>query len=263
MPGDREAAIPTGDDKATRSRSVSVKPGREPARPASNSTDIANFLTAARMIVPLPGAGRLIFALDATMSRQPAWDTACALQGGMFEEAAKAGGLSVQLVYFRGLGECRSSKFVRDARALGDIMSRIDCRGGHTQIARVLRHAANEAREKPVSALVFIGDAMEENPDELCALAGELALRKVPAFVFQEGHDPRAGAVFAEIARITGGAHLPFDRTSAGRLAELLKAIAAFASGGLPALEKSSGAGARLLLSHMGGRSGNGGGRRS
>ena len=242
-----------GNDERLKPQSVPVRTGGAAVPARSATSEIANFLTAARMVVPRPGAGRLIFALDATMSRQPAWDTACTLQAGMFEEAAKVGGLSVQLVYFRGLGECRSSRFVRDARALGDMMSRIDCRGGHTQIGRVLRHAATEAREASVNALVFIGDAMEENPDELCALAGELALRKVPVFIFQEGHDPAARAVFAEVARITGGALLPFDRSAPASLADLLKAIAAFATGGLPALEKRGGAGARLLLTHMGG----------
>jgi len=38
------------------------------------------------------GRGRLIFALDATASRQPTWDTACELQADMFREVATAGG---------------------------------------------------------------------------------------------------------------------------------------------------------------------------
>jgi hypothetical protein len=43
--------------------------------------------------------GRLIFTLDATASRESTWDMAAQLQASMFEEAAKAGGLDVQLVY--------------------------------------------------------------------------------------------------------------------------------------------------------------------
>ena len=62
-------------------------------------------------------AGRLIFALDATMSRQPTWDIACKLQGEMFETARALGGLDVQLVYFRGFGECRASRLVARGRA--------------------------------------------------------------------------------------------------------------------------------------------------
>ena len=139
--------------------------------------------------------GRLIFALDATMSRQPIWDTACRLQADMFREAAAIGGLDVQLVYYRGLAECRASRWVSQAERLAELMARIDCRGGHTQIGKVLAHAARETERRKVQALVFVGDAMEEKLDDLCQAAGELGLLGVPAFMFQEGGDAdrRAG----------------------------------------------------------------------
>ena len=107
--------------------------------------------------------GRLIFALDATMSRQPTWDTACRLQAEMFREAAAIGGLDVQLVYFRGLNECRASRWVSDGAGLGDLMGRIHCVGGHTQIRKVLEpRARRDATRAKVAALVYVGDAMEE-----------------------------------------------------------------------------------------------------
>jgi hypothetical protein len=69
-----------------------------------------------------PGTrGRLIFALDATRSRQPTWDIACQLQAEMFQEVAAIGGLDVQLVYYRGMRECTASRWVSDGRALADI----------------------------------------------------------------------------------------------------------------------------------------------
>ena len=128
------------------------------------------------------------------MSRQPTWDLAQSLQAKMFEGAASLGGLDVQLVYFRGLNECRASNFVSGGQGLAQLMSRIDVRGGSTQIRRVLAHARDEAKRAKVGALVFIGDAMEENPDTLASLAGELALLGVKAFMFQEGQDPAAEA---------------------------------------------------------------------
>ena len=73
-------------------------------------------------------------------------------------------------------------------------MAQIDCRGGHTQIGKVLAHARRENEAKKVQALVFVGDAMEEPIDDLCAAAGELGLLGVPAFVFQEGGDRGRGA---------------------------------------------------------------------
>ena len=185
----------------------------------------------------VPGQrGRLIFALDATMSRQPLWDTACKLQADMFREAAAIGGLEVQLVYFRGLAECRASRWVSDARQLAALMEKIDCRGGHTQIGKVLAHTRRETEQRKVQALVMVGDAMEEPIDDLCAVAGALGLLGVPAFVFQEGYDPIAERAFREIARLSKGAYSRFDPGAAHQLAELLRAVAAYAAGGMKAL---------------------------
>jgi len=225
----------------------------EPAK-ASPRAEIDAFIKRARTLAPPtePGVrGRLIFALDATMSRQPTWDIACELQGEMFDAAAAVGGLSVQLAYFRGIGESRASPFVANARALRNLMVKIDCRGGNTQIRKVLAHVRREAEKRPVAALVYIGDAMEENPDQLCQLAGEIGLLGVRAFMFHEGRDQVAERTFREIAKLTGGAYLPFNSASASELRSLLAAVATYAAGGLKALEKSKGAGAQLLLPQL------------
>ena len=219
------------------------------------SEDVAAFVETARRspAASASGRGRLIFALDATMSRQPTWDLAQSLQAKMFEAAARLGGLEVQLVYFRGLAECRASKFVTGGEGLAQLMSRISVRSGETQIRRVLAHALSETKTAKVSALVFIGDAMEENLDQLAALAGELALHGVKAFMFQEGRDPIARRAFEEIARLTGGAYSAFDAGASARLEALLRAAAAYAAGGHAALLKAADAdpAARLLLSQM------------
>jgi hypothetical protein len=208
--------------------------------------------------VPAPARrgtrGRLIFALDATMSRQPTWDLAQSLQGRMFTTAAQLGGLDVQLVYFRGFDECKASRFVSGGAGLAGLMAKIACRGGRTQIGKVLRHAADEARRAPVGAMVYVGDAMEEGIDALCATAGEIGLLGVKAFMFHEGADTRAGTTFREIARLTGGAYAAFDASAPDRLAGLLAAAAAYAAGGRSGLEtmaRGDDGAARLLLSQM------------
>jgi hypothetical protein len=236
--------------------------GRAPAAPAGRAVpagraEVEAFLTRARTLAPPvePGTrGRLIFALDATMSRQPTWDQACRLQADMFREAAATGGIDIQLLYYRGLKECRASRFVSDARVLGSLMEKIDCRGGNTQIGRVLGHARQETKVRKVQALVFVGDAMEEAIDDLCASAGELGLLTVPAFMFQEGDDPIAEQAFREIARLTRGAYCRFDPGAAHELGELLRAAAAYAAGGVKALADLSqrqGAGAVRLLRQL------------
>jgi hypothetical protein len=221
----------------------------------NGSEDVTAFVETARR-TPAPSQatrGRLIFALDATMSRQPTWDLAQVLQAKMFHAAARLGGLDVQLVYYRGLNECRASKFVSGGQGLAELMSRIEVRGGETQIRKVLAHARDEAKRAKVGALVFVGDAMEENPDVLAALAGELALQGVKAFMFQEGQDPAARRTFGEIARLTGGAYSAFDDGASARLEALLRAAAAYAAGGHAALARAAETDptARLLLSQM------------
>jgi hypothetical protein len=236
-------------------------PTRRPERtdPAQTSSrpEIDAFIHRARTLAPAPDAGkrgRLIFALDATMSRQPTWDTACKLQGEMFRETAAVGGLDVQLAYFRGLNECRVSRWVSDGAGLGDLMGRISCQGGHTQIRKILSHARAEHAKGKVAALVYVGDAMEEPIDDLAASAGELGLLCVPAFVFQEGHDQIAEQAFRETARLTRGAYCRFDLSAAHELAELLRAAAVYAAGGVKALADLSAkrsAGAQKLLAQM------------
>jgi hypothetical protein len=198
--------------------------------------------------------GRLIFALDATMSRQPTWDTACRLQADMFREATAAGGLDIQLLYYRGLAECKASPWIAQSERLGALMSRIDCRGGHTQIAKVLAHARRENDRAKVGALVFVGDAMEESLDDLCAGAGDLGLRNVPAFMFQEGYEPVCEQAFREIARLSRGAYCRFAPGAAHELGELLRAAAAYAAGGMKALadlKQRHSAGAVRLLEQL------------
>lgn len=209
---------------------------RLPAR--STSAEVAEFL---RRAAATPAAaapcGRLIFALDATASRQPTWDRACRLQGDMFAVAAELGGLALQLVWYRGYGEFGAEPWLTDTAELRRRMTAVQCRGGLTQVHRVLEHAVLESRAYRLNALVVIGDCLEEALDPICHQAGQLGLLGVPVFVFQEGSDPDAARGFREIARLTRGAYCAFDAGSAQQLRELLRAVAVYAAGGRLALE--------------------------
>lgn len=204
------------------------------------SSEVDAFLERVAM-TPAPrtegGRGRLIFAMDATASRAPSWDNACHIQGQMFEETDALGGLEVQLVFYRGFNECKSSPWLSDSNALVRRMARVHCVGGHTQIGKVLKHALKETKRHKVNALVFVGDCMEEDVDFLCHHAGELGLLGVPVFIFHEGADPVATLAFQQIARLSNGAYCRFDMGSAEQLRALLSAVAVFAVGGRRALE--------------------------
>jgi len=209
------------------------------ARGSADQSEIEAFLEKVRT-TPAPrrggGRGRLVFALDATASREPTWDRACHLQAEMFDATAEIGGLDVQLVFYRGFRECKASPWVADSRALRDRMTTVRCLGGQTQIGRVLKHALNETGRRKVDAVVFVGDCFEEDIDRVCSTAGELGLAGVPVFLFHEGGDPVARRAFEQIARLTGGAYCPFDAASARHLKDLLGAVAVFAAGGYKAL---------------------------
>jgi hypothetical protein len=193
---------------------------------------------AATSVTKTPGrAGRLMFAMDATASRQPTWDQACHIQGQMFAQTQTLGGLLIQLCYYRGYGEFHHTPWLSRSSDLLQQMTAVFCRAGHTQIGKVLGHAAKESRLQKLDALVFVGDCVEENVDRLCQLAGELGILGVPTFVFQEGRDPAAERAFQAIAKLTKGAHCPFDANSAHQLRDLLSAVAVYAAGGRTALQ--------------------------
>jgi hypothetical protein len=195
-----------------------------------------------------PVLARLMFVIDATMSRQETWDRAAHLQSQMFSTVAALGGLSVQLVFYRGFNECVASRWVSDAKTLAATMSGVSCLGGHTQIRRTLLHAGKEHARNKIGALILISDACEEEPADLYSAARELG---APCFMFQEGKDEEVAKVYQEIARITKGAYCSFDEGSAQRLADLLKAVAAFAVGGVQALTDQNSEAARLLLTQV------------
>ncbi len=207
-----------------------------------SSEDVSAFLS---KVASIPrsaksGGGRIIFALDATASRQPTWDQASHIQAEMFKETERLGGLEVQLLFYRGYGECKASKWLTDTKTLLRHMTGVTCLAGRTQLRRVLDHAAKEARVRKVDALIFVGDAMEEDIDALGHKAGELGLLGLPCFMFHEGQDPISWNAFQQIARLSGGACCRFDPSAARQLRDLLAAVAVYAAGGRAALSDFS-----------------------
>ena len=195
---------------------------------------------------------KLIFALDATASREPTWATAKKLHRDLFTASIENTNLAIQLCYYRGLSDFHYSPWLTNAAELLAHMDDVVCLGGPTQLERVLRHyLAQRSGLAPVKALVFVGDAVEESNDTLAALAGECGLYKLPLFIFQEGQDPLAASAFAMLARRSGGVYASFDHTSADRLRELLGAVVRFTTGGMKALAQSGRESDKLLLEQL------------
>jgi len=128
------------------------------------------------------------------------------------------------------------------------MMGRVTCESGHTKYGKALAHVRKEHEQQKINAVVMVGDAMEEIAQQLYDAAAGLG---VPLFCFQEGDLPEVTETFKEIARLTNGAYARFDPGSAKLLGELLRAVAAFATGGLTALADLRTGSARKLLEQM------------
>lgn len=244
-----QAAVPA--DNHSSSETVQSKAAKQFLAQARETTN-------QRSAQPPAGHARLIFAMDATASRQPTWDRAMQLQAEMFKATALLGGLNVQLCYFRGYNEFTASPWLQGAEDLEAKMRLVSCLGGYTQIEKVMQHALTHQNRQPVRAVVFVGDAVEEDVDQLCHLASKLGQQALPMYIFQEGNDPFASQAFSQLAQCSKGVHLQLTQGSAQALASLLGAVAAWAAGGAPALnryvadQQTAGKGSLLLtqLSH-------------
>ena len=181
--------------------------------------------------------GRLIFGMDATASRQPIWDRAASIQAEMFEVTADLGSLDVQLAFYRGFQEFKVSQWTSQPKELSRLMTSVSCLAGTTQLGKMLKHARNQALRQKINALVFVGDAFEEDVDDVGCVAGELGILGLPIFMFHEGDCPLAGFAFQQIAKLSGGGYCRFDGTSGNILRRLLNAVAVYAVGGRMALE--------------------------
>ena len=133
-------------------------------------------------------------------------------------------------------------------------MTGVFCLAGQTKIGRVLQHAVKRDREEARRRAGVRRRLLRGELDEVGQPAGQLGMLGVPAFLFQEGHNPDAERAFRHIAKLTNGAHCRFNSSSPQQLRELLGAVAAYAAGGrraLADLSRRSGAQVRLLASQV------------
>ncbi len=184
-------------------------------------------------------AGKLIFGLDLTGSREAGLKQARLATAAMFDAIRAFGKVEMKLVYYRGINECRESQWCSDADVLCRSMLKLACERGSTQIAKLLRLALGQTEK--LSAVVFVGDHCEENLEEMHALAAMLRDKQIPLFVFHEcaDHDEwslRAKPVFRRMAEISGGVYVEFKPDSGEVLKELLPTIAAFSAAGIDGL---------------------------
>ena len=137
-------------DRSDRAPAPTAAASRHQAPAASARAEIDSFLDRVKALGPAvePGQrGRLIFALDATMSRQPTWDQRLPAAGRHVPRSrGRRRPRYPARLLSRPCGMPRSP-WVAEPERLGALMSRIDCRGGHTQIGKVLAPRAARKRQ--------------------------------------------------------------------------------------------------------------------
>jgi hypothetical protein len=203
-----------------------------------------------------PSRPRLIFGVDATASREPAWATARQVTDALVR--ALPGELDVALAVHGGSRLHTFTEFTANPGHLRDRAAGVACISGHTRMLPILSRAL---AEKNVRVVVYIGDVFEESPSRGRRLADDMGKRGIRLIVLHDVADwtaRRDAELFLDLARRTGGCVLPFDASAAARLRELLAAVAVYAVGGTALLREKEAAlpGATLLLRHLDGRSG-------
>lgn len=197
------------------------------------------------------GGGRLVFGFDATASRSGSWPAAQRLQDSLL--GALPGQLDVALTVHSGGKLERFTRFTSDPGKLRDMAAGVVCKSGGTRLLDMLGKVNALGN---VDVVLYVGDLFEESSSDASRIAAKLASRKTRVIILQEGRDPCARGVFAEIADATGGALLPFDISSVARVKELtalVQAVAVLAVGDVDALKLAAPAmpAATLLLGHI------------
>jgi len=180
----------------------------------------------------------IIFAVDATASREHFWSETIKIQDKMFSTAQKAGAnLHAQLVSYSGEtfdGEIHRTPWHNDAHALSDHLRSVRCAPSQTQIEKVFRHALNECCKRDVHALILVGDSYEENVPTLVRLASQINQKGIKLFMF---HDTKTTCtaedtltVFKKIAKAAEGFYVPFNVGDLAVLGDYLKVVGALAT---------------------------------
>lgn len=197
---------------------------------------------------------RLVFAVDATASREPAWAAARQVTDALV--SALPGALDVALAVHGGARVHTFTAFTNDANRLRDRAAGVACQAGSTRLLPIL---SASLRQPGVRVVVYIGDVFEESISQGRRMADAMGANATKLIVLHDTADPAArrdAEVFWDLAKRTGGCVLPFDASAPGRLRDLLSAVAVFAVGGEKLLRARQAdlPGAVALLEHLGGR---------
>jgi hypothetical protein len=193
----------------------------------------------------------LVFAVDATASREPAWAAARQVTDALVK--ALPGALDVALAVHGGSRVHTFTAFTSDANTLRDRAAGVACQAGVTRLLPIL---SASLKQPGVRVVIYVGDVFEESVIQGRRLADAMGAQGTRLIVLHDTADPAArrdADVFWDFAKRTGGCVLPFDASASGRLRDLLSAVAVYAVGGEKLLRERRHdlPGAIALLEHL------------
>jgi hypothetical protein len=200
---------------------------------------------------------RVIIAL-ANHGRSPGWDRAKVLERQMFDAAAGSG-LEMKFAFYgpddaAGVRRCRITKrWITDPDDMGGVMDRAECGCGcYVNVRDVLAQAVKEAEDRPLRAVIIVGDAFHDDLDgldEAAISANRLWRAGTQVFLIQLGDEPITASKLKYLKRVSGATYFPFDLSKQERqFTEMWTAMSTFAAGGEQAVKTRGGQAATLLL---------------
>jgi len=208
----------------------------------------------------VPGNPRVLLVL-ANHGRSPGWNRAKVLQSQMFDAAA-GNGLEMKFAFYGpddagGVRRCRiTTRWITDPDDMVRVMDRAECNCGcYVYIRDALGQAVKENEDRPMRAMIIVGDAFHDDPDgldEAAISANRLRRAGTRLFLIQQGDDPITARGLQYLAKVSGGAYFRFDpRTQEQQFSEMWEAISAYAAGGEEAVKATGGHAATRVLEHL------------
>jgi hypothetical protein len=206
------------------------------------------------------GTPRVLLAL-ANHGRSPGWERAKTLMRQMFEAAAGSG-LEMKFAFYgrdddQGVRQCRiTTRWIANPDDMASIMDRAECNCGcYVNIRSVLQQAVQENTDRPMRAVIIVGDAFHDNEDSLAEAAlaiNQLRRQGTRVFLIQQGDEPVTTRKLQHLHRVTSASYFKFDpQTQRRQFAEMLEMVSAYAAGGEQAVKAIGGQAANLLLEHF------------
>jgi hypothetical protein len=208
---------------------------------------------------PTPeGPPRVLLAV-ANHARSPGWQRTKVLQREMYDAAN--GTMQMKFACYgddneHGLRKYRiTTNWITDADSMDGLMDRSRCSCGcFVNIRSALEQAVKENTERPMRAVIIVGDSFhddQESLDEAALAANELRRQGTKVFLIQQGANPDTARRLQFLARVTGAAYFKFGEEQDQQYAELLNVVSAYAAGGEDAVKARGGKAAPLLLEYL------------